>query len=129
MSKRIKVSLPDAAVAVLDRVASKGNRSRLISQAVLHYVKTRGTENLKERLKEGALANAKLNLEIAEEWFPVEQEAWQRLEQAELATKAIRGGEKSTSRRATRRFVIKKTRPARFRKTLMSSARCPAQTV
>jgi hypothetical protein len=53
MSKRINVTLPDATMAVLDRVAPKGHRSRLISQAVLHYVKTRGTENLKQRLKEG----------------------------------------------------------------------------
>jgi hypothetical protein len=88
---------------VLDRVTRKGNRSRLISQAVLHYVKARGAENLKERLKQGALANAKLDLEIAGEWFPVEQETWQRLEQEERITKATRGAEKSTSRRLTRR--------------------------
>jgi len=107
MSKRINVILPDATVAVLDRVASKGNRSRLISQAVLHYVKTWGTKNLKERLKEGASANANLNLEIAAEWFPVEQEAWQRLEQAEPASKAIRAGGKFTLRRSTRRSATK----------------------
>jgi metal-responsive CopG/Arc/MetJ family transcriptional regulator len=103
MSKRINVILPDATVAVLDRAARKGNRSRLISQAVLHYVKAQGDENLKERLKEGALANAKLNLEISEEWFPVEQEAWQKLEQEERATKATPGAVRSTSRRSTRR--------------------------
>jgi CopG family transcriptional regulator/antitoxin EndoAI len=78
MSRRINVILPDATVAVLDRVTRKGGRSRLISQAVLHYVKAQAAENLKERLKQGALANAKLNLQIAEEWFPVEQEAWQK---------------------------------------------------
>jgi CopG family transcriptional regulator/antitoxin EndoAI len=103
MSRRINVILPDATLAVLDRVARKGARSRLISQAVLHYVKTRGSENLRARLKQGALANANLNLEIAEEWFPVEQEAWQRLEQEERATKATRSAGKSTSRGSTRR--------------------------
>ena len=113
MSKRINVILPDATMAVLDRVAPKGNRSRLISQAVLHYVKAQGTQNLKERLKEGALANAKLNLEIAEEWFPLEQEAWQRLEQEEQTIKATRGAEKSTSRRSTRRWATKSKRPGR----------------
>ena len=39
-----------------------------------HYVKTQSPANLRERLKQGALAVAKLNLEIA-----VDQEAWQRL--------------------------------------------------
>jgi hypothetical protein len=33
------------------------------------------------------LANAKLNLGIAEEGFPVEQEAWQKLENEERAAK------------------------------------------
>jgi CopG family transcriptional regulator/antitoxin EndoAI len=104
MSKRINVILPDATVAVLDRVVPKGKRSRFIDRAVLQFVKTEGTANLRERLKAGALANAKLNLEIAEEWFPVEQEAWQRLEQEERATaKATPGAGKSTSRRSTRR--------------------------
>ena len=63
-----------------------------------------GTSNLRERLKQGALANVKLNLEIAEEWFPVDQEAWQRLDDEErAAAKATRGAGKSTSRRSTRR--------------------------
>ena len=79
MSKRINIILPEATVAVLDRVAPKGNRSRFIDRAVLCLVKTEGTANLREQLKAGALANAKLNLELAEEWFPVEQEACQRL--------------------------------------------------
>ena len=79
MSKRVNIVLPDETLRVLDRVAGKGERSRFISEAVLHYVRSRGAANLGERLKHGALANAKLNLEIAEEWFPVEQEAWRAL--------------------------------------------------
>jgi CopG family transcriptional regulator / antitoxin EndoAI len=104
MSKRINVILPDATVTLLDRVVPKGHRSRFIDRAVLQFVKAAGTANLRERLKAGALANARLNLEIAEEWFPVEQEAWQRLEREERTTaKATPGAGKSTSRRSTRR--------------------------
>lgn len=104
MSKRFNIILPDATAAVLDRVAPRGNRSRFIDRAVLQFVKPRGTANLRERLKAGALANAALNLEIAQEWFPVEQEAWQRLEHEEQATaKATRGAARSTSRRSTQR--------------------------
>ncbi len=79
MSKRINVILPDTTVAVLDRLAPKGNRSSFISDAVLHYVKTRGQQNLRERLKQGYLANAQRDLEIAQEWFPLEEEAWQNV--------------------------------------------------
>ena len=104
MSKRINIILPDTTVAVLDRVVPRGNRSRFINRAVLHLVKSEGTANLTERLKAGALANARLNLELAEEWFPVEQETWQRLERDEQSTtKGTRSGVKSTSRRSTRR--------------------------
>jgi CopG family transcriptional regulator / antitoxin EndoAI len=77
MTKRINVILPAETLRVLDRVAPKGNRSRLIDQAVLFYVKTKTRENLRQRLKEGYLASAKENLKLAEEWFPLEEEAWQ----------------------------------------------------
>jgi CopG family transcriptional regulator/antitoxin EndoAI len=103
MSKRINIMLPDQTAKVLDKVAVKGDRSRFISQAVLYYVQTQSKANLRERLKQGALANAKLDLEIAKEWFPVEQEAWQKLEQEEQARKPTRSAGKSTSRRSTRR--------------------------
>lgn len=108
MSKRINIILPEATVAVLDRVAPRGNRSRFIDRAVLRLVKTEGTANLREQLKAGALAHAALNLELAEEWFPVEQEAWQKLEREEQTTaKATPGVVKSTSRRSIRRSATK----------------------
>ena len=70
--------LPDITVAVLDRMAPRGRRSSFISEAVLHYVKTRSKRNLRERLKLEALANFRRDLEIAQEWFPLEEEAWQK---------------------------------------------------
>jgi CopG family transcriptional regulator / antitoxin EndoAI len=78
MSKRINIVLPDTTVKILDRVAPKGDRSRFISQAVLHYVESVGKQNLREQLKAGYKANAARNLEIAAEWFPLEEEAWRK---------------------------------------------------
>lgn len=103
MRKRVNIMLPDQTLRLLDRVAPKGERSRFISQAVLHYVQTQSRANLRERLKQGALANAKLDLELAEEWFPVEQELWQKLEKEEQPRKPSRSAGKSISRRLTRR--------------------------
>jgi CopG family transcriptional regulator/antitoxin EndoAI len=77
MSKRINIMLPDRTLAVLDRVAPKGNRSRFVSAAVLHYVETQGKQSLRRQLKAGYLANADENLRIAAEWFPLEEDAWQ----------------------------------------------------
>jgi CopG family transcriptional regulator/antitoxin EndoAI len=76
MSKRINIMLPAHTLAVLDKVAPKGDRSRFVSEAVLHYVKTHGKQKLREQLRAGYLANAEENLKIAAEWFPLEEEAW-----------------------------------------------------
>ena len=77
MNTRINVILPSSTVAVLDKVATKGTRSALIDRAIRHYVKTQSKQNLRERLKQEALANAERDLLLAAEWFPLEEEAWQ----------------------------------------------------
>ena len=76
MNKRINVILPTTTVAVLDRVATKGNRSALIDRAIRHYVKAQSQQNLRQRLKQEALANAERDLQMAAEWFPLDEEAW-----------------------------------------------------
>lgn len=80
MPKRINIILPDKTVSVLDRVTTKGNRSRFIDRAVLHYVETSGRQNLRDQLKAGYRANAERDLETAAAWFPLEEEAWQTFE-------------------------------------------------
>ena len=76
MNTRINVILPTSTVAVLDKVATKGTRSALIDRAIRHYVKTQSKQNLRERLKQEALANAERDVQMAAEWFPLEEEAW-----------------------------------------------------
>jgi CopG family transcriptional regulator / antitoxin EndoAI len=78
MNRRINIMLPENTLAVLDRVTSKGNRSRFISRAVLHYVEDRGKQSLREQLKAGYQANAEDSLSIAADWFPLEEEAWHK---------------------------------------------------
>ncbi len=78
MNKRINVILPQATVTVLDRVASKGNRSSVIDRAIQHYIKSHSRQNLRELLKQEAQVNAQRDLQMAAEWFPLEEEAWQK---------------------------------------------------
>jgi CopG family transcriptional regulator/antitoxin EndoAI len=92
MSRRINIILPDKTLAVLDRVTTKGNRSRFIDRAVRRLVEAEGKMNLRARLKEEAIANAERDLAIAAEWFPLEEEAG-RL--------ADSGGPRKRSRRRT----------------------------
>jgi CopG family transcriptional regulator/antitoxin EndoAI len=90
MSKRINIILPDKTVAVLDRVASKGTRSRFIDRAVRHYVETQGRASLQEQLKAGYRANADRDLAMAAEWFPLEEEAWQTSEASRTPKKSTK---------------------------------------
>lgn len=38
-------------------------------------------DELEKLLKEGAIENAERDLQIAQEWFPLEQEAWEKIDQ------------------------------------------------
>jgi hypothetical protein len=83
-------------------MARPGQRSRFIQSAVLHYFATASPEALQERLKQASLRDQDLDLEIANVWFAVDQEQWQRLEDQERQQPTGRSGVKSTSRRSTR---------------------------
>jgi len=89
MSKRINIILPEKTMAVLDRVTTKGSRSRFINRAVLRFVETEGKANLRDRLKAEAIEGAERDLAMAAEWFPLEEEAAQ-LGEASRSRKAAR---------------------------------------
>jgi CopG family transcriptional regulator/antitoxin EndoAI len=90
MNRRINIVLPERTVSVLDRVATKGTRSRFIDRAVLHYVETQGRQSLREQLKTGYRVNAERDLAMAAEWFPLEEEAWRTFENSRKAKKPSR---------------------------------------
>jgi len=74
--RRVNVTLPEETLRLIDRVAKKGDRSRLIDEAVRHYIDNVGRTNLRKRLKEGAIRRAERDRALAEEWFHLEEEAW-----------------------------------------------------
>jgi CopG family transcriptional regulator/antitoxin EndoAI len=76
VNQRINVSLPEETLRLLDRVTDKGDRSRFIDQAVRYYIDEKGRRELKKRLKEGAIRRAARDLQLTEEWFPLEEEVW-----------------------------------------------------
>lgn len=76
MNKRINIILPESTVAVLAKVARRGDRSRLIDRAIKQYVASRGRQRLRTQLKREALTNSDRDLAIAADWFPLEEEAW-----------------------------------------------------
>jgi CopG family transcriptional regulator/antitoxin EndoAI len=76
MNKRLNITLPEPTVRLMDRVAGKGRRSRFIDRAVRRYVKEETRANLTKQLAESYHANAAIDLQLADEWFPLEEEAW-----------------------------------------------------
>ena len=54
----------------------KRKRSRFLNEAVHFYVKKNGRANLRRLLKEGCIKNAQRDLDIAQEWFHLEEEVW-----------------------------------------------------
>lgn len=75
MNKRLNITLPEQTVRLMDRVAGKGRRSSLIDRAVRRYVNQQSRANLRRQLAESYKAHRAFDLELAEEWFPMEEDA------------------------------------------------------
>ena len=116
MAQRINVILPEATVLTIDRLARPGQRSRFIDRAVQHYVATASAEALRGRLKQAALRDHDLDLEIAGDWFAVDQEQWQKLDEQERRQATVqatvgRKEAKFTSRHSTRQSATRSKKP------------------
>jgi len=74
MTRRLYIILPERTVALIDRVAGKGQRSRLIDVAVHRYVEEESRANLRKQLREGARVRAERDVQLAEDWFALDDE-------------------------------------------------------
>ena len=69
MNQRLNITLPEQTVRLLDRMVPKGQRSKLIDEAVNRFVRDQGRVRLRKQLERGAKARAERDLDVAEEWF------------------------------------------------------------
>ena len=69
MNQRLNITLPEQTVRLLDSVVPKGQRSRLIDEAVKRFVREQGRVRLRKQLERGAKARAERDLDVAQEWF------------------------------------------------------------
>jgi len=72
--QRVDVTLPKETVRLLEKIAKRGDRSRLVDQAIRFFAKEMSRTNLRKQLKDGAIANASRDLNLAEEWFSIDDE-------------------------------------------------------
>lgn len=75
--KRVNISLPVTVLKVLDELSPRRHRSQFIAEAVMNYAEEVKARELADRLKAGYLARAERDQQIAEEWYPLEQEAYE----------------------------------------------------
>ena len=69
MNRRLNITLPEQTARMLDRAVSRGQRSRLIDEAMRRFINDQGRANLREQLELSAKVRSERDREIAEEWF------------------------------------------------------------
>lgn len=102
MTKRINVIMPTDTIRTIDRMVRPGQRSEFITRAVEHYVATQSAEAIQKLLEVTAVRDRDLDQQVLEDWFEVDQQSWQHIDQqADNTSKPppIRNGVRSTSRR------------------------------
>ncbi len=79
LHKRVNISLPNETLQLIDRAIPKGDRSRFLDNAVKFYLRGIAKSNLRRELREGAIIRSTRDLEIAEQWFNIDEEPWQKI--------------------------------------------------
>jgi CopG family transcriptional regulator / antitoxin EndoAI len=74
MLQSFNIELPDETLNLLDELSPDGDRPAIVAAAIQHYVKFLQTESLREQVKAGAIERAERDRQMAEEWFPLEEE-------------------------------------------------------
>ena len=67
--RRVNITLPSRTLRKIDHIVDHGNRSRFIDAAVNFYIGQRNRVQLHKELREGAIARAARDREIAVELF------------------------------------------------------------
>jgi CopG family transcriptional regulator/antitoxin EndoAI len=75
--ERLNITLPRETVGLLDRLTTKGTRSRFIDTAIRERIAAVGRARLRKQLEQGYAARAARDLRMVEEWFAVDEDAWE----------------------------------------------------
>jgi CopG family transcriptional regulator / antitoxin EndoAI len=78
MYQQIKIVLPQKTIELIDSLAIQEDRDRLIDEAIKFYVIDLQKKSLQQQLREGAIHRSNRDLNLAEEWFNLEEEVWHK---------------------------------------------------
>ncbi len=74
--QRVNITLPEATLKIIDRVAGTGKRSRFIDTSVKYYVRETTRSKIRESLKNGYATLAEADRLIAKDWSVFDRETW-----------------------------------------------------
>jgi CopG family transcriptional regulator/antitoxin EndoAI len=77
MHQRVNITLSSRTLRRIDRVAERGDRSRLIDAAINFYIGRRNRADVRKLLKEGASARAERDRVMAADWFDLD-DIWEK---------------------------------------------------
>lgn len=78
-AKRLNITIGQDTWERLKQVTPRMGRSSFIDQALRVYLAHLKSSSLKQQLKKEALLNADKDVEMANEWFDLGQEAWESI--------------------------------------------------
>ncbi|NEP81131.1 MAG: hypothetical protein F6K39_25020 [Okeania sp. SIO3B3] len=81
MERKLNITIPEATMQLIEETMPQENLEQLINKALNFYIKQNLSENLKEELRIGAIKRAERDLQLAEEWYELEEEAWEKINQ------------------------------------------------
>ena len=76
--KRINITLPASTIRLVDTLVEKGDRSKLLNEAVHFYVKQVSRMHIRKQLQLGAIARASRDRSLTEDWFLLDEEPWSK---------------------------------------------------
>jgi metal-responsive CopG/Arc/MetJ family transcriptional regulator len=77
-TEKVTLTLPKGLMDTVREMAPQRGISRFVGEALEYFIAARRRQALRERLRVGYLADAALDQQMAEEWRPLEEEAWLR---------------------------------------------------
>ncbi|MFM6733528.1 MAG: hypothetical protein ACKPJN_25740 [Microcystis panniformis] len=81
MARQLQITLPEDTMQLLDRWLASSDYpekeyNNLINEAIKLYIMEPQRNYLKQHLKEGAIVRAERDLNLAQDWFSLEDYLW-----------------------------------------------------
>ena len=75
-TEKVTFTIPKETMNQVREVAPARGYSKFVTEAIEYFLEENRKQALRERLIAGYRANAEADAEMAEEWRPIEEEAW-----------------------------------------------------